>query len=218
MQSLKRAGAALLVLTVAGGLTACGDDDKTASDAGGGKNAAFCDAVLEFNTAVFGVDINDETPKEEIIATGKKIGPAFQKVIDNAPDSVAAEAETLNETITPLTDGDAEAFNDDATFEKYTDFVGGAVEECDFRTVEVKAEDYAFDAPDTIKAGDVAFTFTNTSEGEEHEMILLTKAAGVDLSWEELLDLPEEEAQTKTKFAGFAFAPPGGSSSTLANL
>lgn len=210
MRTLQRAGAALTVLIVAGGLTACGDDDKSA--------AKFCDAVLEFNSTVFEIDISEDTPKDEIIEAGDKLVPAFKTVVDEAPDSVAADAKELNKSITPLADGDAEAFNDDATFEAYNEFIEGAVPECDFPTVEVTAEDYAFDAPDTVKAGDVAFSFTNASEGEEHEMIIMRKAAGVALSWEEIFDLPEEESMTKATFAGFAFAPPGGSSSNLASL
>lgn len=229
MRTLQRAGAALLVLTVVGGLVACGDDDDAAStdtteasgnDGGAavGDNAAFCDAVIEFNTAVVEVDLDETSSEEDIKATGEGLIPLFATIVDNAPDDLADSAGKLNDTVTPLAEGDATAFNEDSTYESYTEFLGGAVKACDYASVKVTAKDYAFDAPATIKAGNVAFAFTNTSEGEEHEMVIIRRAAGVDLSFDELLALPEEEAQTKSEFVGFAFAPPGGEASTLANL
>jgi hypothetical protein len=85
--------------------------------------------------------------------------------------------------------------------------------------VAVTGVDYAFEGvPETIPAGTVAFDFTNASETEEHEMIVFRKADGVTLSFEEIIQLPEEESEDKVVFASAAFAPPGGEGSTLASL
>lgn len=216
MRTLQRMGAVLLTLAVTGGLVACGSDDTT--DAAGGKDASFCDAVLAFNKVAFETDINDETPKADIVAAGDKLIPLFKTVADEAPAKLSASADELYKVLTPLADGDAKAFNEDATFEKYLTLVGGAIDTCDYNKVDVSAKDYAFTAPDKISSGDVAFSFTNTSKGEDHEMAIMRKAAGVTLSWEELLALPEEEARTKTEFVTAAFAPPGEHSATLGNL
>ena len=227
MRTLQRVGAGLFALTLFVGLAACGDDDDDADDGAeatdegdqaAGDNA-FCDAVVEFNSAVFQVDISEDSSKEDIKAQGADIAPLFQTITDEAPEELADDANELNATIQALTEGDAEAFNSDATFEQYTAFVDGAIGECDFDTTDVTAVDYSYEGvPETIEAGTVAFTFTNEAESEDHMMAIIKKKDGVDLTFEELLDLPEDEAESSTEFKGEAFAPAGESSSTLAEL
>ena len=224
MRTLTRVGAGLFALTLAGGITACGDDDDTtttdtteAEAPAEGDNAAFCDAVVEFNTAIFGTDTEDAS-EDEVKEMGAQLAPLAQALVDEAPDDVAASAESVNDFVQPLAEGDTTAFDDDTSFETYIGFLESASETCEFAEVEVSATDYAFDAPDTIAAGTVSFAFTNASEAEEHEMIVFSRADGVDLTFEEILALPEEEGESKTVFATATFAPPGESSSTLATL
>lgn len=229
MRTLPRAGAGLLALTLAFGITACGSDDDDSSPdttaaaegdgASAGDTGAFCDALVEFNGAVMEVEIDETTPEADVKETGAQLASMTQAMVDNAPEDLADAAEEIHGFITPLAEeGDASEFNSDSTFETYTEFLGKATEACDFKTVDVTAKDYAFEAPDTVEAGNVSFAFTNSSDTEEHEMVVMSKADGVDLTWDELLALPEEEAQTKVQFASFAFAPPGESGSTLASL
>ena len=225
------AAAALMVL----GLAACGDDSDdattttTAADAttttpaadgaaASGDSAAFCDALKEFNAAVQSVELTPSSTAEDIKAAGSKLVPIFQTIADNAPDHVADAAEELNATVAPLATGDATAFNDDATYEKYGKFVTASLGDCEFETVDVTAKDYAFDAPDSVKAGDVAFHMTNASTGEQHEMVVLRKNDGVDLSFDELLQMPQDQAEAKTTYVGSAMAPPGGDNSALVTL
>ncbi len=219
------AAAAAAVLTL--GVAACGDDDDAtdATDATVDENAAaadpaaFCDAVVDFNSAVFATEIEQDTPEEEIIAAGEELAPLFATIADNAPEALADTASELNDTVQPLLDGDAEAFNQDSTFETYTGFLSGAIESCDFDAVGVTAVDYAFeDVPATIPAGTVAFELTNASEAEEHEMIVMRKADGVTQSWTELLALEEEESEGLAEFTTAGFAPPGGTGATMAEL
>jgi hypothetical protein len=230
MRTLHRVGAGLLALTLAGGLAACGDDDDTTTDTtaavgtDGGEQAAgasdeFCGALVEFNSAVANVELDESSTEEDIKATGEQLAPLFDTIASEAPDDLADTANELNDAVQPLTEGDGEAFNSDSTFETYGEFVGGAVEACEFETVDVTGIDYAFQGvPDSIAAGTTAFAFTNSSDGEEHEMIILRKADGEALSFEEILALPEEEAMEKAQFVGATFAPPGGEGSTLADL
>jgi hypothetical protein len=230
MRTLHRVGAGLLALTLAGGLAACGDDDDETTDsteavgADGGEQATgasdeFCGAIVEFNTAVVEVELDESSTEEDIKATGDQLAPLFDTIASEAPDDLADTANELNEAVQALTEGDGEAFNADSTFETYGELLGGAVEACEFETVDVTGIDYAFQGvPETISAGTTAFAFTNASESEEHELIILKKADGETLSFEEILALPEEEAMEKAQFVAATFAPPGAEGSTLADL
>ena len=210
------------------GLAACGDDDDTdeegapAADDGGsaeGDNAAFCDALVEFNSMAVNMEIHEGSSEEEIVAAGEEIAPVFQTVADNAPEELAGTAAELNESVQALLEGDPEPFSSDDTFMAYTEMAGQAVDACGFESIEVTGVDYAFEGvPATVEAGTVAFKFVNESDSEEHEMILVKKADGVQLTWEELVELPEEESESMVEFAGATFAPPGGESSTFAEL
>jgi hypothetical protein len=226
-RTMKRAAAAGAAAVLVLGLAACGDDDdaadttdETTEDAAGGDLAAFCDALVEFNGAVMEVDIDEDSSEEDVVTAGEQLAPLFDTIADNAPDSVGELARELNdETMQPLLDGDAEAFNSDATFEDYTEMLSGGVGECDFETVAVTGIDFGYEGvPATIAAGTTSFQFTNASEVEEHEMLLLKKAEGTTQTFAEIAALPEEESESLIEFKGAAFAPPGGQSGTLAEL
>jgi plastocyanin len=61
-------------------------------------------------------------------------------------------------------------------------------------TIVVRGVDYAFeDLPDTVSTG-TQISFVNESEEEVHELVAVRILDDVDLSVEELLELPEEEA------------------------
>lgn len=223
---MNRAVAISAAIVLAAGVAACGDDDGDSSSdttaasgepAGGGD--AFCDGLVEFNSAVFQTDVSPDMPEEEIVAAGESLAPLFDPVAANAPDSLAEPADQINAAVQDLLDGDAAAFDGEELFETYTGFVSDAVGECDFESIEVTGSDYAFEGvEDSYEAGTVSFAFSNASEAEEHEMILLRKADGVEMAWDELIELPEEEAMEMVEFKGAAFAPPGGESGTLTEL
>lgn len=79
------------------------------------------------------------------------------------------------------------------------------------------AVEYSFEAPASIPSGQVGLRLDN--EGAEvHEALLLRIDDGVDLSIEELLELPEEEADSMVEFAGATLAPPGESSAFVTEL
>jgi hypothetical protein len=231
MRALTRVGTGLLALTLVGGIAACGDDDDgattdtteastdTTAAPAEGDNAAFCDGVVAFNSAVFQYDISEDSDEADIKAAGEDLAPLFQPIADNAPDDLATDAGALNDTIQALLEGDAAAFSADATFEQYTGLVSGAIDACDYEQISVKGVDYAYEGvPATIAAGTVAFEFENASEAEDHMMGIVRKKDGVTLTFAELLDLPDDQGEDQTEFLGEAFAPPGETGSALATL
>jgi hypothetical protein len=76
-------------------------------------------------------------------------------------------------------------------------------------TVEITAVDYEFEGvPETVETG-TELTLSNESEGEVHEMVVVRIDDDETRPLEELLRIPEEEAQQVTSFAGVAVALPG---------
>ncbi len=226
------AASALLVL----GVAACGDDDDpvattdptvaptedTTDDTSApaeGDTAAFCDGLLEFNGAVNTIDLGEESTEDDIKTAGQELSDLWTPVVDNAPEDVAEQAAELDGILDQMVGGDGEAFDSEDTFTTYSEIVDGAVSSCEYETVDVTGVDYAFEGvPATLPAGTAAFRFTNGSESEEHEMIIARKADGVDLTWDEILGMPEDESESLVDFTAAAFAPPGGSSNALGNL
>ena len=75
-------------------------------------------------------------------------------------------------------------------------------------TVQVTGVEYAYEGlPPTLSTG-TELTFTNAGE-EAHELVLLKIDDAEERSVEELLALPQEEAQEVTQMKGVAVAPPG---------
>jgi uncharacterized cupredoxin-like copper-binding protein len=226
-RTLLKTTAALAVLGLGLGVAACGDDDddaaETTTTAAEADTASFCDSVVEFNTAVFQVELDEDSSEADIKAAGAQVGPLMQAIVDSAPSDLKDSAEELNDAVQPLNEGDAGPFNEDATYEKYNDFVSDAVPQCDFDKVAIDAVDYAFQGvPKSVAAGTVSFTLTNKSEGEQHEMVVFRRAEGETRPLTELLALPEEqmedEASSPLVFTSAAQAEPGESGSTLAEL
>lgn len=74
---------------------------------------------------------------------------------------------------------------------------------------EITGVDYAFEGvPDSLEAG-ASLSFTNGSEAEVHEMILLRIDDDETRPMEELVELSEEEAMEVTQLQGVAVALPG---------
>src|SRR4029078_8573799 len=81
-------------------------------------------------------------------------------------------------------------------------------EHCEFdQKKEVTASEYKFEGlPKKLDAGTPAILLPNGG-AEAHEMAIMRKADGVTQSWEEILALPQEEAQALVVQVGGAFAP-----------
>ena len=80
--------------------------------------------------------------------------------------------------------------------------------------VDVVGTEYAYSGLEASYDGPITIGFRN--EGAEvHEIVLVRRAEGVTQSWEELLALPEGEAQALVENVGVAYADPGQTAADL---
>jgi hypothetical protein len=179
---------------------------------------AFCDNYIEVNTLLNNMpEETDPAPWVEGVTAGLEgLKADAPTEISNAVDGMA------DALLEPVADLDEEGFFAATESESFIEdsavvdqFIG---DECGFNAVEVTAVDYGYDADlDGVAAGTTAFDFTNTGT-ELHEMALVRINDDVTETVAELLELPEEEAETKMSFVGVAFAPPGEASTMYAEL
>lgn len=201
-------------------LAACGGNTPTADPASPGDGAdvaGFCDAYADLLAAAGnGPDIDYDNSSDEEIAAAEaaffenEVFPLLEDAQEAVGEGEITDAlATMRSETEELGGG---SFESPAFQEAY-----GVVGEFMFAECETDAEfdyqavDYGYNnAPTEIPAGTVKLKFTNTGE-EFHESVHLVKKAGVDKSWEEILELEEDEAMEYVDFLGAGFAAPGGS-------
>jgi hypothetical protein len=231
------AAVAILLGCTAGMLTACGDDDSdtttgaptTEADAGtdatpeadttteaepgtdegteagtgDGADAELCSAYADATAAFAGPPPDPET-----------ITPLLDTLDAEAPEEIADPLGVMTDAARTAVDSGGEdfsAFEAPEFSEAQSEVDPYMFENCEYDTkVEVTATEYAFEGiPDEIDAGRVAVLLTN--EGNEaHEIGLARKKDDVTESFDELLEMDQEEAETKIDFAGGAFAASSG--------
>ncbi|MEO6989236.1 MAG: hypothetical protein ABI239_11375 [Aquihabitans sp.] len=135
----------------------------------------------------------------------------------NKPAAIEGELGTMIDAVHKVADtGDMSAFEAPEFNEAKGTIDPYMFENCDFdQKIEVSGKEYAFEGlPDTIPAGRVAILFTNDGM-EAHEITVASKQDGVTESFDDLLQMPEEQAMTKINMKGGAFAPQKGDQSLL---
>jgi uncharacterized cupredoxin-like copper-binding protein len=244
----RRLAAVAVSLALVGGLAACGDDDdadeattpaedlapdddeatdEDEADAEEMDEQAFCEAALAVG-APEEPDIDYETATDEEVRAAEEafvveeFQPHVEALAERGPEDVRDDAEQLLSLIEEAMD-DPESDVGGALFtgeggEARAAIVGQGASDCDWEQVEVSMVDFSFEGvPDTVEAGTVAFEASNDGD-EMHEMVLFRKNEGVEQSIEELLEMPEEEAQGMVTFVSGAFAEPGDSTWAVAEL
>lgn len=210
---------ALAVLALGTGLTACGDDDDNDE-----ATATYCEKTLEIET-IGEPDVDFESASEEEIAAAAKtfandqLLPLADEIKANAPDEVSDDIDTLHAAVVELGEtGDFEtAFGDEveAASDRVHEYDLGA---CDWQQVDVTAKDYAFEGiDDELDAGATSFEFTNDGK-ESHELVLLRKNEGVTETFDQLLELPEDQARSKVTGTGGTGGDPGDQDYLVADL
>jgi hypothetical protein len=201
----------ILVLVIGLAVGACSDSPSA-------EVTAFCDDYIEVNTLfTTGPDEADPAPWFESLTAG------LEGLKADAPTEISTAVNDMADALLePVANFDEEGLfaatesedfaEDSAVVDEY---IGG---ECGFATVDVIAVNYAFEADfDAVDEGMTAFGFTNNGS-EMHEMVLMKVSDDTTETIEELLELPEEEAEEKTTFMGVSFAAPGEESTMYAEL
>ena len=225
----------LAVVALGAGLGACGDDDDDDVAASGsasgseaeadGTLATYCEKTVQIETAP-DPEVDWETASEEEIATAIKsyandtLLPIADDIKANAPEEIADDIALLHAAVVKVADtGDFEGAFETPEVSAAEDRVHEHdLEACGWTVVDVTATNYAFEGiPDELEAKTTSFELTN--EGTElHELIVIRKNDDTTESFDELLEMPEEEAQQKTTFITATFTPPGESDSAIAEL
>ena len=179
---------------------------------------AFCDDYVEVQGLMtIGPDDTDPMPWVEDLTAG------LNGLEADAPAEIATAVEGMaGALLAPVEALDEEAYFAATESEEFVahvdvinEYIGG---ECGFASVEVTAVDFAFEAElDDLAEGKTMFQFSNAGS-ELHEMVLIRINDDTTESVDELLELPEEEAEAKTQFMGVSFAAPGGESTMFAEL
>jgi hypothetical protein len=211
-----------LVVALAFGIAACGDDDDDDATAGdgtgqvaGGNFEEFCEAALALENPPEPEIADDASPEEQRDAAKawakETLRPRMDKVAELAPEELSDEVAVYDKAVADLENtGDFEsAFESDAI--EQADRTGDPVvlETCGWAETDVEAVEYSFrGVPAELKAGVHSFRLTNGGK-EMHELIVFRKKAETTESFDELLALPQEEAEQKADFVGATFAPPG---------
>jgi hypothetical protein len=209
----------LLILALS--LAACGggDGDKgggqaspKATEAAAGNLEEYCTSFLAIESAQ--PDVDFEAPPEQVAEGGKKFAreelrPLADKIVASAPEEIKQDISVLNQGVTEMEEtGDFEVFEKpkfkeaDEAVDKYT------VENCGWKRIDVVATDYAFSGiPPQLDAEVTSFEFANNGT-EHHEMVIHRKNDGVTETFDQLLALPQDQAEQKVSFFGYADAEP----------
>jgi hypothetical protein len=223
---LALAGASLVIAAT---VAACGSDGDSGGSGSGETSAAaadpteFCAAVVEVEAAFgMGPQIDETTPPEEAQAAleefSAQVEPLLTRAEETAPDEVADDVATAADLARQALTGDQAVLESPEFQEADAGIDEFVVGECGFESIDAVGTDYEYEGiPDSLPAGTATVTFSN--EGEElHEIGLIRINDDVDLSLEELLQLPEEQAMTMAQFVGAAFAAPGEADTTYLDL
>jgi hypothetical protein len=182
-------------------LGACGGDDDddaadttetTAASGDATDPAAFCSDMIDVGAAL--------TESED--GGGPAVEAAISAARESAPDEVAESLGTMAEA------GASEQEPGPEFFEASVNVSDFMADNCGFTNVDVTAKNYEFQGiPETVDAGAALFRLSNGGT-EWHEMTLFKINEGEQRPLDELLALPEEEAQALATPVGGAFAPP----------
>jgi hypothetical protein len=234
MRRTVRGSAALLaagILIV--GLGACGgDDDDTdaggdaANEADGGELAAgdaaedataFCESVIALDRTNLGLESGEATP-DDVDAALQAAQDAAPAAILDAVTTAVTETRTVAEESSSAPPDGPPVLPSDAFYPAAVEIGGFVGDNCDLETLDVTATDYAFAGfAETVPSGTTVINFANDG-AEFHEMVLMKIADGEERPLEELLALPEEEANSLVTSKGFVIAPPGAGNFVTADL
>ena len=179
--------------------TASAETAAAGSVAAAGDPSAFCEAELAVEAAFSSGD-------------PEAIGPAVEALTAATPEELADVVPEVLANAETAGPGSPE-FD-----EPYGQMIEYVQANCGFAELDVAASEYSFGGiPEEVPAGPTIINLENIGE-EVHEIIIVRVNDGVDLTAEELLALPEEEAFASVTEVGGTFAMPGGIGHTVVDL
>ena len=191
----------VLVVLLAGGFAACGDDDDS------GDVEAYCEQSMAIETFPDpDIDFETATPAQlsaAIKTYASQLRPLAEAAQRDAPDDVRDDVDVLVAALDEVEKtGNSEAIESDSVQAAQRRVHEFDLDACDLSTSDVKGVEYAFQGIErTYDAGLLSFEFSNGGK-EEHEFILFKKNAGVTETAQELMELPEDQAFSKVSNAG----------------
>lgn len=158
-----------------------------------------------------------ETPEALTEYATEVAQPIASALVENAPDDQAEDAQAISDAIDEVAET-----GESGPFEEAGETIGrltaAAAASCGWDSSSVTATEYAFAGVESsYSAGAVQITLSNEGK-EQHEFVAFKKKDGVTESFDEIFDLPEEEAEQKVDFAGATEASPGEEGSTVLDL
>lgn len=234
-----------IALVPAIALVACGDDDEESTaatsppaaettaapattgggsaGAAGGDQQAFCNALVSISEATIAGPPNEGATPEQLAAEGKALAATIQPFAatlqTNVPAALKADLDVQMSALdTVAATGDTSAFSTPEFLAADASIHAQSIDACGWNRQDVELMDYHFmGIPSTLPPGVTTFELTNAGK-EFHEMVLLRKNDGVTETFEQLVQLPPEEALQKASIVGMGFLPQGAPGYVLADL
>ena len=190
-------------------------DDTPA--AGGTAISEFCDAFVALELS-FARMPDDPALTEEFLAT--EVAPLLPVITDNAPADIAAEVGVRVDAEALALTGDESLFESPEYAEASAVVYPALEAACGLPTVAVSAVDYTFaGVPETLAGGPTLFVMNNDSEAAEfHVIVVMQLNEGDDVTLDELLSMPEDEALQHVASEYVAAAEPGSVGGAIVDL
>jgi hypothetical protein len=196
-------------------LVSCREErDKGKESPSAGEVRQYCNSVLAIETIPEpAIDFDALTPEQQVEEVKKfareSIRPLANDIVANAPEQVKDEASVRNNAVREVENtGNLEAFDKPEVVQASKVEHEFDLKNCGWEKVEVNAVNYAFGGvPQELKRGATSFELTNNGT-EHHEMVIFRKNDGTTETFDELLALPEDQAETKVTFVAAGDAMP----------
>jgi uncharacterized cupredoxin-like copper-binding protein len=204
-----------LVTVLAMGLVSCREGrEKGRQTPSAAQVRQYCTSALAIETIPEpAIDFDALSPEQQAEEAKKfareSIRPLANNIVANAPEQVKEEIAVLNNAVREVENtGNLEAFNKPEVVQASKVAHEFDLKNCGWGKVEVTAVNYAFGGvPKELKRGATSFELTNNGT-EHHEMVIFRKNDDATESFDELLALPEDQAETKVTFVAASDATP----------
>jgi hypothetical protein len=213
----------LLAAAVASGVGACGSDSDSGSSTSttGAAHATTvsteaCQAFPQLSALMFQMP---EEPSEIPAFIQDEMVPVVTTITAGLPHEAADAGSTVLDAYTEAgRTGNPDAVQNPEVMAAQTEVGKALYDACDATKLDVKGVDYSYEGlPDEVPAGSVSLAFTDAGT-EEHEIMIVKLAPGEDMTLDEVLALPPDEAFSHVEPVAVAWGAPGETSYAAMDL